>query len=92
MIFMLICLGGFIFVIVTLPRALMNRHTDAVNPVPLNGEDESKRPAWQRNPLARDRLECLEMWAEHDADPLNVPPPIPPSHPTKYFGSGNESV
>jgi hypothetical protein len=29
----------------------------------------------------------VEMWAEHDADPLNVPPPIPPSHPTKYFGN-----
>ena len=86
MIFMLICLVGLIFVVVTLPGALRRR-----GPVlPVINKVKPKRFYWQKNPpstaLARDRLETLEMWEENNADPMNFPAPIAPAKPHPYFG------
>jgi hypothetical protein len=42
------------------------------------------------SPLARDRLEVLEIWEKCANDP-NCSPPIPPTKPHPYFGDAGSS-
>jgi hypothetical protein len=93
MVFMLICLVGLIFVVVTLPGAL-RRRGGAVNCIPRDVTDVKPSRSWQNSnsALARDRLEVLEMWEKNNADPMNFPAPIPPSKPHPYFGGESNSA
>jgi hypothetical protein len=97
MIFVLICLCGLVFVALTLPGALRRRSgkTNRIPPVINNVTTTS--PFWRKDPcfspLARDRLEVLEIWEKCTSDP-NFPGPIPPTKPHPYFGdeSGPDKI
>lgn len=89
MIFMLIVWAGLIFVALTLPSALRRRGGVANRIRPIINDVVPNRPYWQKDPdfspLARDRLEVLELWEKCSNDP-SFPPPIPPTKPHHYFG------
>lgn len=88
MLFIIICWLGLIFLALTLPGALKRRNrslragphlSDAGTP------DLIKSQSADYSPLARDRLEVLELWEKCHENP-DLPPPIPPSKPHSYFG------
>lgn len=92
---MLICLAGLIFVALTLPGALRRRRGGANFVPPVINDVTSKPTFWQKDPdfspLARDRLETLELWEKSSTDP-DFPPPIPPVKPYPYFGGETKSA
>ncbi|MGH7988676.1 MAG: hypothetical protein ACREDS_00570 [Limisphaerales bacterium] len=63
----------------------------------LINEVEDGRSYWEKDPnyspLARDRLEVLELWEKCSNDP-RLPAPIPPTKPHPYFGveSGPDTI
>jgi hypothetical protein len=92
MVFEIICLVGLIFVAVTLPSALRRRGGVANNDnISTDNDVEPKISHKPKNTtttvLAADRMEYFELWDKHNADPLHVPPPIPPTKPHPYFGN-----
>lgn len=91
MVFMLICLAGLIFVALALPGALRRRGGSNCNPH-VSNDKETNIPYWQKNNshLTADRLEYHELWEKHNDDPMNFPPPIPPTKPHPYFGNEAE--
>jgi hypothetical protein len=96
MIFILICFAGLMFVVLALSGAARRRDSgtnDSVNDIPpVINEVEPSLPDWQKdtNVLAADRAEYFELLEKHSADPLNLPPPIPPSKPHPYWGNEDD--
>jgi hypothetical protein len=94
MIFEIICLVGLVFVVLTLPKALrrsggVGGNANANNHVPPVINDVEPNLSFRQNTdvLAVDRVEYFELLEQHYADPLNIPPPIPPSKPHSYWGN-----
>ena len=73
----------------TLPGALRRREGVANRVLPVINDVNPKPTFWQKDPdfspLARDRLETLEVWEKCNND-SDFPPPIPPTKPHPYFG------
>jgi len=94
MVFEIICWIGLIFVVLTLPGALRRRGSANSIPPVINDVTTNHR---QNNPdfspLARDRLEVLELWEKCSND-SSLPAPIPPTKPHSYFGdeSGPDKI
>ncbi|HEU6448282.1 MAG TPA: hypothetical protein VFV23_07590 [Verrucomicrobiae bacterium] len=84
MVFEIICWVGLLFVVLALPGALRKRRGDVRFVRPF-ANDASPDVQSQTSPLARDRLEVLELWEKCSED-SKQPAPIPPAKPHPYFG------
>jgi hypothetical protein len=83
-------LAGLVFIIVVLVKGL-SRPSRVANrggniPPVINDADNSRRLD-DTNILAADRAEYFDLLEKHSADPLHIPPPIPPSKPHPYWGN-----
>ena len=91
MIIHLAVLAGLVFIIVTLVKGLQRPSRVANNgrniPPVINDSDFCP-PSKNVDVLATDNAEYYNLLEKHTADPLHVPPPIPPSKPHSYWGNG----
>jgi hypothetical protein len=90
------------FIILVLVKGLQRPSRIANNggnipPVINDTDSNNPRRLNDTNILAAGRAEYFDLLEKHSADPLHVPPPIPPSKPHPYWGNeadvfGNESA
>lgn len=99
MVIHLAVLTSLVFIIVVLVKGLQrpNRIANNGGIPPVINNDDFCRPPKNVDVLATDNAEYYNLLEKHSADPLHVPPPIPPSKPHPYWGNeadvfGNKSA
>jgi hypothetical protein len=99
MVIHLAVLAGLVFIIVVLVKGLQrpNRVANRGGVPPIINDDDFCRRSKNADVLATDNAEYYNLLEKHSADPLHVPPPIPPSKPHPYWGNeadvfGNKSA
>ncbi|MGH7990171.1 MAG: hypothetical protein ACREDS_08305 [Limisphaerales bacterium] len=89
MIFGIVFSVVLVLIIVVLVKGLQRPSRVAHNSGGIPADAVSNDPPRfnETNLLAADRAEYFDLLERHSADPLHVPPPIPPSKPHPYWGN-----